>query len=80
MEERVNCVCGSIVTRQNITTHLDTDRHKNYLETGKTMNESRKEEFVDCVCGMSISKRGLKRHEGSKIHKSYMEADKTIEV
>ena len=77
MEERVNCVCGSIVTRQNITTHLDTDRHKNYLETGKTMNESRKEEFVDCVCGMSISKRGLKRHEGSKLHKSYVEADKT---
>lgn len=80
MEERVNCVCGSIVTRQNITTHLDTDRHKNYLETGKTVNESRKEEFVDCICGMSISKRGIKRHEGSKLHKSYVEADKLIEV
>ena len=80
MEERVNCVCGSIVTRQNMTYHLDTDRHKNYLETGKTVNESRKEEFVDCICGMSISKRGIKRHEGSKLHKSYVEADKLIEV
>jgi len=80
MEERVNCVCGSIVTRQNMTYHLDTDRHKNYLETGKTVNESRKEKFVDCICGMSISKRGIKRHEGSKLHKSYVEADKLIEV
>ena len=74
MEERIDCACGSTVTRQNMTYHLDTDKHKNYLETGKTVNESRKEEFVDCICGMSISKRGLKRHEGSKLHKSYMEA------
>ena len=81
MEERIDCACGSTVTRQNMTYHLDTDRHKNYLETGKTVNESRKEEFVDCICGMSISKRGLKRHKGSKIHKSYVEAvNKSIEV
>ena len=77
MEERIDCACGSTVTRQNIRYHLDTDRHKNYLETGKTVNESSKEEFVDCICGMSISKRGIKRHEGSKLHKSYVEADKT---
>ena len=80
MEERVNCACGSIVTRQNMTTHLDTDRHKNYLETGKTVNESRKEDFVDCMCGMSISKRGVKRHEGSKIHKSYLDSKTQVEI
>ena len=81
MKERVDCVCGSTVTKQNLRDHLDTDRHKNYLETGKTVNESRKEEFVDCICGMSISKRGIKRHEGSKLHKSYVEAtQKLIEV
>jgi len=80
MEERIDCACGSTVTRQNMTTHLDTDRHKNYLKTGKTVNESRKEDFVDCMCGMSISKRGLKRHEGSKIHKSYLDSKATIEI
>ena len=74
MEERINCVCGSIVTRQNMTAHLDTNRHKGFIETGKTMNESRKEDYIICMCGMSISKRGIKRHEGSKVHKSYLEA------
>jgi hypothetical protein len=74
MEERVDCVCGSTVTRQNLRYHLDTDRHKNYLETGKTVNETRKEDYVNCICGMTISKRGVKRHEESKIHKSYVEA------
>jgi hypothetical protein len=77
MEERINCACGSIVTRQNITTHLKTDRHKKYIDTGKTVNELRKEDYVICMCGISISKRGIKRHEGSKIHKSYLEANKT---
>ena len=76
MEERINCSCGSIVTRQNMATHLKTDRHKKYIETGKTINELRKEDYVICMCGISISKRGVKRHEGSKIHKSYVEAHK----
>ena len=80
MEERINCVCGSIISRQNMTYHLDTDRHKKYLETGKTVDELRKEEYVKCPCGVSISKRGLKRHEGSKIHKSFVEAQKENEV
>jgi len=80
MEERINCACGSIVSRQNMTYHLDTDRHKKYLETGKTMNETRKEDYIVCICGMSISKRGVKRHEGSKIHKSYVEGKKQNEV
>ena len=80
MEERINCVCGSIVSRQNMTSHLDTDRHKKYLETGKTVDELRLEEYVKCPCGVSISKRGLKRHEGSKIHKSFVEAQKENEV
>ena len=80
MEERINCVCGSIVSRQNMTYHLDTDRHKKYLKTGKTMNETRKEDYIVCICGMSISKRGIKRHEGSKIHKSYVEGKKQNEV
>lgn len=57
-----------------MTAHLDTDRHKKYLETGKTMDETCKEDYIICVCGMSISKRGIKRHEGSKIHKSYVKA------
>ena len=80
MEERINCVCGSIVSRQNMTYHLDTDRHKKYLETGKTVDELRLEEYVKCPCGVSISKRGVKRHEGSKIHKSFVEAQKENEV
>jgi len=79
MEERINCVCGSIISRQNMTSHLDTDRHKKYVETGKTMDETRKEDYIICACGMSISKRGIKRHEGSKIHKSYVEANKLNE-
>jgi len=74
MEERIKCACGSFVSRQNMTAHLDTDRHKKYLETGKTMDETRKEDYIICACGMSISKRGIKRHEGSKIHKSYVKA------
>lgn len=74
MEERIKCACGSFVSRQNMTGHLDTDRHKKYLETGKTIDETRKEDYIICVCGMSISKRGKKRHEESKIHKSYVKA------
>jgi prophage antirepressor-like protein len=74
MEERINCVCGSIVTRQNMTTHLSTLRHKNFLETGKTVDESRKEDYIKCGCGMSISKRSYKRHENSIIHKSYLKS------
>ena len=80
MEERINCVCGSIVSRQNMTSHLDTDRHKKYLETGKTVDETRKEEYVKCPCGVSISKRGVKRHEGSKIHKSFVKAQTDNEI
>jgi len=78
MEERIKCACGSFVSRQNMTCHLDTDRHKNYLETGKTIDETRKEDYIICVCGMSISKRGIKRHEESKIHKSYVAACEII--
>ena len=74
MEERINCVCGSIVTRQNMTTHLSTLRHKNFLESGKTVDESRKEDYIKCGCGMSISKRSYKRHEDSIIHKSYLKS------
>ena len=80
MEERIKCVCGSIVTRQNMTAHLDTNRHKSFIETGKTMDESRKEDYIICMCGMSISKRGIKRHEGSKVHKSYLEANNANKV
>jgi len=78
MEERIKCACGSFVSRQNMTCHLDTDRHKKYLETGKTIDETRKEDYIICVCGMSISKRGIKRHEESKIHKSYVAACEII--
>jgi hypothetical protein len=80
MEERINCVCGSIVSRQNMTSHLDTDRHKKYLETGKTVDELRKTDYLTCICGISISKKGLKRHEGSKLHKSFIEAQKENDV
>ena len=79
MEERINCACGSTVTRQNMSIHLNTDRHKKYLETGKTINELRKEDYITCICGMTISKRGEKRHKESKIHKSYIEANKIDE-
>ena len=74
LEERVNCKCGSIVTKQNMTSHLVTDRHKKYLETGKTVDELRKEEYITCICGISVSKRGVKRHEESKLHKSFVES------
>ena len=80
MEERVDCVCGSTVTKQNMRYHLDTDRHKKYLETGKTINELRKEDYVNCMCGMTISKRGVKRHEESKIHKSYIASQTPVEI
>jgi len=79
MEERINCVCGSIISRQNMTSHLDTDRHKKYLETGKSVDELRKTDYLTCICGISISKKGLKRHEGSKLHKSFVEAQKENE-
>jgi hypothetical protein len=80
MEERIKCACGSFVSRQNMTGHLDTDRHKKYLETGKTIDETRKEDYIICMCGMSISKRGIKRHDGSKVHKSYLEANNANKV
>ena len=70
-EKKVQCSCGSIVSRQNINYHLDTDIHKEFLETGKTIQEQRKEESVECKCGLIISKRGLKRHEKSKLHQKF---------
>jgi prophage antirepressor-like protein len=70
-EKRVQCSCGSIVSRQNINSHLDTDIHKEFLETGKNIQEQRKEESVECKCGLIISKRGLKRHEKSKLHQKF---------
>jgi len=78
LEERVKCICGSIVTRQNMTSHLVTDRHKKYLETGKTVDELRKEDYVTCICGISVSKRGIKRHEDSKLHKSFVESQQLL--
>lgn len=80
LEERVNCKCGSIVTKQNMTSHLVTDRHKKYLETGKTVDELRKEEYITCICGISVSKRGVKRHQESKLHKSYVESQPEVSV
>lgn len=67
-EKRCECSCGSIVSRQNLTAHLDTDIHKRFVETGETLQEQRKEESIECDCGLTISKRGLKRHQKSKLH------------
>ena len=67
-EKRCECSCGSIVSRQNLTAHLDTDIHKRFVETGETLQEQRKEETLECECGLTISKRGLKRHQKSKLH------------
>jgi hypothetical protein len=77
MEEPIKCVCGSTVARQTMQLHIDTKRHKDYLETGKTLNERRIGDYVLCGCGMHISKHKLKRHENSKFHKSYEESQKT---
>ena len=74
MEERLKCVCGSMISRQMMTLHLETERHKKYLETGKTLDDRRKEEFVICCCGAHVSKRGVKRHENSKLHKSFIQS------
>jgi prophage antirepressor-like protein len=74
MEERLKCVCGSVVTRQNMHYHLQTERHKKYLETGKTLDERRKEGYVVCECGAHISKRGVERHKKSKLHISFVES------
>jgi hypothetical protein len=79
MEERIECACGSTISRQNMTVHLKTDRHQKYVETGKTINELRKEDYVTCICGMTISKRGVKRHKESKIHNGYIEDNKIDE-
>jgi len=67
-EKRCACACGSIVSRQNLTSHLDTEIHKHFVETGETLQEQRKEETVECECGLTISKRGLNRHKKSKLH------------
>ncbi len=67
-EKRCECPCGSIVSRQNLKSHLDTEIHKIFLETGETLQDQRKEESVECECGLIVSKRGLKRHEKSKLH------------
>lgn len=71
-EKKCRCKCGSIVSKQNFNSHLDTEIHKLFLETGKTVNEQRKEESVVCDCGMTISKRGVKRHCKSKIHQEFV--------
>ena len=70
-EKRCACACGSIVSRQNLTSHLDTDIHKHFVETGETLQEQRKEETVECECGLTISKRGLNRHKKSKLHRQF---------
>jgi len=80
LEERVICKCGSIVTRQNMAYHLVTDRHKKCLESGKTVDEIRKEDYITCICGLSVSKRGVKRHEESKLHKSFVESQTLQEI
>ena len=67
-EKRCECPCGSIVSRQNLNAHLDTEIHKTFLETGETLQDQRKEESVECECGLIVSKRGLKRHKKSKLH------------
>jgi prophage antirepressor-like protein len=70
-EKRCECACGSIVTRQNLRSHLDTEIHKHFVETGETLQEQRKEETVECECGLTISKRGLNRHKKSKLHRQF---------
>ena len=72
-EKRCECECGSIVSRQNLNTHLETEIHKKFLETGETVNEQRKEESVVCECGLTVSKRGVKRHKKSKLHLQFEE-------
>jgi prophage antirepressor-like protein len=77
LEERIKCACGSMVSRKNMSYHLKTVRHTKYLETGKTVDESRKESYIVCGCGMTIAKSGFKRHETSKIHKNFIESQKS---
>jgi prophage antirepressor-like protein len=74
MEQRIKCACGSTVSRQNMTYHLGTDRHKEYLKTGKTVDELRTTEYVKCICGISISKTGVKRHQKSKLHINFIKS------
>ncbi len=80
LEQRIPCVCGSTVSRQNMPIHMLTDRHKTYVETGKTMDEQRKEEYIICYCGISVSKRGIKRHESSKLHLDFINSQKPIDI
>lgn len=72
-EAQVRCECGSVVSKQNLSYHFNTDLHKKFLETGLSVQEQRKEASVICECGMTISKRGIKRHQLSKVHKQFVE-------
>ena len=77
MEERVTCQCGSIVSRQNLSYHLTTEKHKKYIDTGKTFSERRIESSVKCECGMNVTTCGLIRHQKSKLHIKFIKNYKT---
>ena len=72
----VNCECGLMINKQNITRHKKTkthiDRMKN-LADGKVLdnNPTDKTKKQTCECGAVVS--NLNRHKKTKTHKKRME-------
>ena len=89
--EKINCDCGSVVSRANYKKHLRSVGHKRYVETGKLnvkltpeerrlrKNEARRKTAlikINCECGAIVNKNNYKSHCKNKKHLNYLKTGK----
>jgi hypothetical protein len=74
-KQKTTCECGLILRKNGINRHLNSKKHKLYIENKNYTDKNEKEQ---CECGCLIMKYGLKRHMKTQKHLDNLEKIKIL--
>ena len=67
MERSIKCSCGSIIRSRDITRHIRSIKHRDFLENNLTYSSSW---IVKCqICNVSVQKKSMRSHLKSQRHR-----------
>jgi len=66
MCEKIECDCGSIISRSNMTNHKRSGKHQQWVD------ENTK---IKCDCGKNYRKKNVVKHNKSKNHMNWVESE-----
>ena len=70
MERSIKCNCGSIIRGRDLTRHIRSIKHRDFLENNLTYSSSW---IVKCqICNVTIQKKSMRTHEKSLGHRTKM--------